>query len=77
MVNTGKLLFPSVDPRSIEEFSKQWNYNGISVMVDKTTKQFALDFANIALRSFIEAQVAQYQARLRQMKKLKKHQASS
>jgi len=41
-------------------------------MVDKTTKQFALDFANIALRSFIEAQVAQYQAKVKADEEAKK-----
>lgn len=40
----------------IEGFSKVWKYNGVDIILTDTHYQFALDFANMILNSFIEQQ---------------------
>lgn len=41
---------------AVEGFSKVWKTpGGLSIMLDSATKQFALDFARVTLRSFIIA----------------------
>lgn len=42
------------------KFSKVWNYNGISIILTPEALAFAKDFANVAIRSFID--VCQQQA---------------
>lgn len=46
-----------------KSFAKVWNYKGISVPLDEVHAQFATDYANIAIRSFIEFTMAQAKAR--------------
>lgn len=46
-----------------ENFAKVWNFKGISVPLSDVHAQFACDFANIAIRSFIEFTMAQAKAR--------------
>lgn len=35
-------------------FAKVWNYKGIAVPIDEIHAQFACDYANVVLRSFVE-----------------------
>lgn len=49
--------FPSVTKDSAKGFAKVWNKGGIAIILDDTAIQFAADFANVALRSFIEGQM--------------------
>jgi hypothetical protein len=35
-------------------FGKVWTHNGIAIFMDETHYKFAADFANIAVKSFIE-----------------------
>ena len=51
-------MFPQVTREMVEGFAKHWNFNGITLVLDSATKQFAMDFTNIALRSYHEELVA-------------------
>lgn len=54
---------PNIPPQAIEEFSKVWKSPaGLTLILDSTTKQFALDFARVAVRSFIMQQMAAMKA---------------
>lgn len=37
-------------------FAKAWNYKGVAIVLDDYSKQFAVDFANMILASYIEEQ---------------------
>lgn len=51
-----KVPLPNVPVQAVEGFSKVWKSpGGLTLMLDDTTKQFALDFARVTLRSFIIA----------------------
>lgn len=47
-------LIPKVTKEMTVAFGKAWDSNGIKVILDATTIQFATDWANIALKSFVE-----------------------
>lgn len=49
---TPVINFPRVSPESVTGFAKAWDMNGIKIMLDRVTVQFATDFANQALRSY-------------------------
>lgn len=52
-----------VSPTDATDFAKVWKYKGLSVPLTEVHAQFATDFANIAIRSFIEFTMAQAKAR--------------
>lgn len=35
-------------------FAKQWTHNGVAIFMDGTHHQFAADFCNVIITSFIE-----------------------
>ena len=37
-----------------QKFASVWNYNGIVLPLDKIHCQFACDYANVAIRSFMQ-----------------------
>jgi hypothetical protein len=37
-----------------KNFGKVWTHNGIAIFMDEAHYQFAADFANVAIKSFIE-----------------------
>jgi hypothetical protein len=45
--------FPKVDPNDVKKFAQAWDLNGIKMILDSTSLQFATDFANVVLRSFV------------------------
>jgi len=47
------LLVPQIDAASVRGFAQAWDYNGIKIILDPTTIQFATDFANQCLKSFV------------------------
>ena len=47
-------LIPKVTKEMTTAFAKAWDSNGIKVILDNTTIQFATDWANIALASFVD-----------------------
>lgn len=57
---------PTVLPAEAERFAQVWRYNGVAVMLDKAHCQFATDFANTVLRSFLQMMQAQAMAALKQ-----------
>ena len=60
------MQIPQTDKNSVEQFAKVWNYNGIHVIQTDTSLQFALDFANVVLKSFF-ALMQQEIAKIQQM----------
>lgn len=45
--------FPKVDPNDVKKFAQAWDLNGIKMILDSTSLQFATDFANVVLRSYV------------------------
>lgn len=43
-------------------FSKVWNYKGLAMPLDDVHCEFAKDFANVVLRSFVEQMMANAKA---------------
>ena len=37
-----------------KNFGKVWTHNGVAIFMDETHYKFAADFANIAIKSFVE-----------------------
>jgi hypothetical protein len=54
----GKLNF-TVTKEQTAGFAKAWDSGGIKVILDSTTIQFATDWANIVLKSFVADMAAQ------------------
>lgn len=46
--------YPQVQKDQVRGFAKAWNHNGIKLILDDSTLQFAVDFANVVLRSFVD-----------------------
>lgn len=38
------------------DFANRWRYKGLAIPLDDAHKQFAVDFANVVITSFLEAQ---------------------
>lgn len=47
------ISYPVVSPGDVKNFARVWNFNGITMILDSTSLQFATDFANTALRSYV------------------------
>lgn len=45
------------------DFAERWRYNGIFVSLPPAALQFATDWANIVLTSFVEEQIRRIQAK--------------
>lgn len=54
--------YPKVVPSDVNGFAQAWDLNGIKMILDSTSRQFAVDFANVVLRSYVDNLVAQAQA---------------
>lgn len=52
-------LIPSITLEQTKAFAQAWDLNGIKVIIDSTTCQFATDYANIVLKSFVADMAAQ------------------
>jgi hypothetical protein len=52
-------LIPSITLEQTKAFAQAWDLNGIKVILDSTTCQFATDYANIVLKSFVADMAAQ------------------
>jgi hypothetical protein len=48
------ITYPSVNPNDVKGFAQAWDCNGIKMILDNTSLRFAVDFANIVLRSYID-----------------------
>lgn len=50
--------YPRVVPNDVNGFALAWNYKGLKMILDQTSRQFAVDFANTVLRSYVDDLVA-------------------
>jgi len=48
-----KISFPTITDESVVGFAKAWDYNGIKMILDRTSIQFAKDLANQTLKSYV------------------------
>lgn len=46
--------YPRVSPGDVQNFARAWDLKGIKMILDSTSLQFATDFANTALRSYVD-----------------------
>ena len=50
--------YPAVTKDETKKFGQRWDKGGIKLILDDATIQFATDWANIALRSFVDQMAA-------------------
>lgn len=43
----------------VDGFARKWTHKGIAIFLDDAHKQFAVDFANVIVSSFVEQQQRQ------------------
>jgi hypothetical protein len=55
------MQIPKVDKNQVEGFAKVWTYKGVALCLNDAHIEFAKDFANVMLKSFVQ-QVAAAQA---------------
>jgi hypothetical protein len=48
------MQIPKVDKSQVEGFAKVWTYRGVALVMNDAHIQFAADFANVMLRSFVQ-----------------------
>jgi hypothetical protein len=46
--------YPTVQESDIDGFARVWDHRGLKLIMDATSKRFAIDFANVVLRSYID-----------------------
>jgi hypothetical protein len=46
--------YPTVKESDIDGFARVWDHRGLKLIMDATSKRFAVDFANVVLRSYID-----------------------
>jgi hypothetical protein len=69
-----QINFPQIDDNSVKGFAAAWDFNGIKIILDRATIEFAKALTNQALKSYV-IDLANKAARIRQ-KKLEALQAS-
>ena len=57
--------YPKVHPNDVKNFARAWDLNGINMILDATSLQFATDFANTAIRSYVDDLTEKAKAALR------------
>ena len=48
------ISIPKVTKEEAKKFSNVWNFKGIAIIVDDVHCEFASNFANVVLKSFVE-----------------------
>jgi hypothetical protein len=48
------MMIPKVDRKQVEGFAKVWTYKGVALILNDAHIQFAADFANVMLQSFVQ-----------------------
>jgi hypothetical protein len=56
------MQIPAVSREEAKRFSKAWSHNGVALVIDDPLCQFAADFANVVLKSFVQSFMQQQQA---------------
>ena len=51
-------LLQIANKQMVEGFEKRWTFKGVSIFMDDVHRQFAADFANMLITSFVEQQQA-------------------
>ncbi len=46
--------YPRVDPKDVQGFAKAWDCNGLKMILDQVSLKFAVDFANVVLKSYVD-----------------------
>jgi hypothetical protein len=46
--------YPVVEKKQTQAFARAWDKGGIKIILDDTAIQFATDYANVVLKSFVE-----------------------
>lgn len=54
--------YPKVVPNDVHGFARAWDMRGLKMILDNTSLQFAVDFANTVLRSYVDDLVQKAQA---------------
>ena len=54
--------YPKVVPEDVNGFAMAWEIGGIKMILDSTSRRFAVDFANTVLRSYVDDLVAKAKA---------------
>ena len=54
--------YPGVTLEQTAAFAKAWDKSGLKILLDKTSIEFAHDWANIVLKSYVDDMVAKAQA---------------
>lgn len=54
--------YPKVVTNDVNGFALAWDMRGIKMILDTTSRQFAVDFANTVLRSYVDDLVAKAKA---------------
>lgn len=54
--------YPKVVPTDVQGFARAWDFRGLKMILDRTSLQFAVDFANTVLRSYVDDLVAKAKA---------------
>ena len=53
------MQIPQVSRAEAKRFSKSWSHNGVALVIDNAYCQFATDFSNVVLRSYVQSLVQQ------------------
>jgi hypothetical protein len=48
------MQIPVVNKEEAKKFSGIWNFKGVAIVLDDVHCQFASDFANVVLKSFVQ-----------------------
>jgi hypothetical protein len=48
------MQLPRIDRKQVEGFAKVWTYRGVALCLNDAHIQFAADFANVMLQSFVQ-----------------------
>jgi hypothetical protein len=54
--------YPKVVPQDVNGFALAWEIGGIKMILDSTSRRFAVDFANTVLKSYVDDLVAKAKA---------------
>ena len=49
-----QMQVPQVTRAEAKRFSKAWSHKGVALVIDDALCQYAADFANVVLRSFVQ-----------------------
>jgi hypothetical protein len=54
-----QMKVPVVNVSEAKRFSKAWSHKGVALVIDMPLCQFAADFANVVLKSFVQSLIQQ------------------